>query len=105
MTSFQEIKDLFGLTNTDLFRYLQMRDYYIKEIKTDEVHPLIQVFLTSHQRHTPKEITKLYSHLLESRQHSTIYVKSKWEKETGEEIKDENWFGMWKSHKNYNTIT
>ena len=81
IVSFQEMKDIFGLTNADLFRYLQMRDYYIKKIKKDEVHPLIKVFVTSYQRHTPKAISKLYLCFLESRKYSTIYVKSKWEKE------------------------
>lgn len=98
MISFQEMKDVFGLANADLFRYLQVRDYYLKEIKKDEVHPLINIFVTSYQRFTPKAISKLYLCILGSGKHSTIYVKSKWEKEIEEEILDETWFDMWRNH-------
>lgn len=98
MRSFQEIKDLFGLGNADLFRYLQMRDYYLKKIKKDEVHSLVKVLVTSYNRQIPKAISILYSCLLESRQLSTTYVKNKWEKELGEEISDEIWLKMWKCH-------
>lgn len=31
--SFQELKMIYGLENGDLFRYLQLRDYFIKEIQ------------------------------------------------------------------------
>ena len=56
MLSFQEIKDIFGVRNPDLFRYLHMRDYYEKEIKKKdgEVHPLIKIPVTSYYREIPK---------------------------------------------------
>ena len=33
MRSFQDLKNLFDLENKDLFRYMQMRDYYTKKVK------------------------------------------------------------------------
>ena len=35
MLSFQEMKDRFGVRNADLFRYLQMGDYYEKKNKKE----------------------------------------------------------------------
>ena len=98
--SFQEVKDTFGVRNSDLFRYLQMRDYYDKKVKKKDgqIHPLIKVIVTSYRREIPKAISTLYSILMDSRQHSTLYVKTKWEKEIGEEISDETWLEMWKWH-------
>lgn len=33
MRSFQGMQDMFGLRNSNLFRQLQMKDYYVEEIK------------------------------------------------------------------------
>ena len=100
MLSFQEMKDRFGVRNADLFRYLQMRDYYDKKIrkKDGEVHPLIKILVTSYCREIPKAISILYTCLMESKQHSTLYIKAKWEKELDEEISTEIWYEMWKCH-------
>ena len=35
MLSFQEMKDRFDVRNADLFRYLQMKDYYDKKNKKE----------------------------------------------------------------------
>lgn len=98
MLSFQALKDHIGLTNTDFFRYLQLRDYYTKEIKKKEIHPLIKIFEISYQRPVTKAISKLYSNLLGSKHNSTMYIKSKWEKELGESITEETWLEMWENH-------
>jgi len=42
MKSFQELKNTHDLMNKDLFRYLQMRDCYIKSIKSTEDKILVK---------------------------------------------------------------
>ena len=98
MLSFQALKDLIGLTNADFFRYLQLRDYYTKQIKKKEIHPLIKIFQLSYQGPVTKAISKLYLNLLGSKHHSTMYIKTKWEKELGESITEEAWLEMWENH-------
>lgn len=34
--SFKNVKDKFDLERTDYFRYLQARDYYIRDVKIDD---------------------------------------------------------------------
>lgn len=82
--SFQDLKNENDLTNKDLFRYLQLRDYYIKNIKTneDKIDPVIKLLVKAYSQHIPKAVSALYSCLMES----TLYVKSKWERELGENI-------------------
>lgn len=50
MKSFQELKNEHNLTNQDLFRYLQLRNYYIKSIKTneDKIHPIIKLLVKAY---------------------------------------------------------
>jgi len=61
MKSFQELKDNFDLNNQDLFRYLQLRDYYCKEIKgssSNVVNPLIEIMCGAYQQKTNKILSK-----------------------------------------------
>ena len=100
MRNFQDLKNTYGLENQDLFRFLQMRDFYIKRIKknTDEIHPIVKMFVQSYNDVIPKAVSILYSCLMEAKNDSTLYVKAKWEKELSEDIPDDMWFNMWKIH-------
>jgi hypothetical protein len=99
MKSFEEIKNKYNLVNRDLFRYLQLRDYYDKEIKKKEmeIHPIIKIVIRAYGEVIPRTISLLYSCLMGSRGDSTIYVKNKWEKELGEDISEEVWNDMWQT--------
>ena len=101
MRNFQDLKETYGLKNQDLFRFLQMRDYYIKIIKkhADEIHPMVKVIVQSYNDVIPRAASILYSCLMEAKNDSTLYVKAKWEKELSEEIPDTMWYDMWKIHK------
>lgn len=57
MESFQTSKDKFGLVNQDLFRYLQVRQYYLKEIKDNAE---INLNIKSSYRHIRKVQIRLY---------------------------------------------
>ena len=107
MKSFQELKTTHDLMNQDLFRYLQMRDYYIKRIKTteDKIHPIIKLLVQAYSQTIPKAVAVLNGCLMNSRLDSTLYVKTKWERELGEEIPEGIWYDMWKNTPNYNTIS
>ena len=61
MKSFQELKNTHDLTNQDLFIYLQMRDYYIKSIKTtkDKIHPIIKLLIKAYSQAVPKAVTAI----------------------------------------------
>ncbi|TKS65943.1 PiggyBac transposable element-derived protein 4 [Collichthys lucidus] len=100
MKSFQEMKNEYGLANQDLFRYLQLRDYYCKEVKRaeDDIHPIIRLFSRAYGEVTPRAVSKLYMCLIELNKDSTVYVKNKWEKELAVDISDEMWYDMWVIH-------
>lgn len=100
MKSFQEMKNEYGLANQDLFRYLQLRDYYCKEVKRaeDDIHPIIKLFSRAYGEVTPRAVSKLYMCLIELNKDSTVYVKNKWEKELAVDISDEMWYDMWVIH-------
>lgn len=98
--SFQEMKNKYNLANQDLFRYLQMRDYFHKKIKTneDKIHPMIKIFKQAYNKTTPKPVSTLYHCLMEVRKDSTHYVREKWELEMDEKISEKMWSDMWKTH-------
>ena len=66
----------------NLFRFLQVRDYYKKRIKkhADEIHPMVKVIVQSYNDVIPRAVSMLYFCLMEAKNDSTLYVKAKWEK-------------------------
>lgn len=96
--SFQELKTRFDLKNTDLFRYLQVRDYYNKEIKAassgEVTNPLIEVMCGAYQQKTTRIVSKLYHGLLKNLKCTTLYVKTKWEQEQNVTITEDEWYQM-----------
>lgn len=51
LRSFQDLKDRFALRNQDLFRYLQLRDYYNKKLKREaleENNRVIEVIVNAY---------------------------------------------------------
>uniref|UniRef100_A0A3B5ADU2 Reverse transcriptase zinc-binding domain-containing protein n=1 Tax=Stegastes partitus TaxID=144197 RepID=A0A3B5ADU2_9TELE len=99
MRSFQELKDAYNLQNHDFFKYLQIRDYYIRNIQEnkDKIHPIIKVFTQSYNNNIKRLVLLLYCCLMESINESTQYVKAKWEKELNVEISEQMWLDMWKT--------
>lgn len=96
MKSFQELKLVFDLRNQDLFRYLQLRDYFNKEVMKhttkEGVNPLIEVMYGAYQNKTGKIVSKLYAALLKNVKNNSLYVKTKWESELKVEITEEGWY-------------
>jgi len=97
MRSFQDLKNLFDLENQDLFRYMQMRDYYAKKVQKneDDIQPIVKIIARAYHDDVPKVVSTLYSCLMEAKKDSTLYVKTK---ELNERISDEMWYDMWKMH-------
>lgn len=82
LESFQNIKDKYALGKNEFYRYLQLRDYYKKEIRRDssiEVNNVIQIMIDSYKYTKIRIISTLYQ-ALTANKHSTKYVKEKWEK-------------------------
>lgn len=91
--SFQALKDKFGLVNHDLFRYLQVRQYYMKEIKNnDEINQIVQVVIQAYKKGTSEIVSKLYKGISNLRNHSIEYLRLKWEKEVGISLLPEQWY-------------
>jgi len=91
--SFEEMKQNFTLYNEDHFRYLQLRDFYMKEVKpkvnqgkTGIIRTIIGIYYSRKYR----IISTLYQQLME-RKGITSYVKQKWEKELDMNISEEDW--------------
>ena len=99
LISFQTLKERFSLQNRDLFRYIQFRDYYKKEIKTErshEINPVVKILMDAYgpNNNCIKIISRFYKSIAECKGNSTLYVKSKWESELNMEISSEEWYDM-----------
>lgn len=91
--SFQYLKDKFSLDNRDFFRYLQLREYYNKEIKDrNEPNAVLETLCGAYQQKMRKIVSKLYSSLMSCQKNTTLYVKEKWEKEAVVKISNEEWY-------------
>ena len=97
------LKEKFLLEKQDFYRYLQMRHYVNKKVKTitESSTGVIELFKKAYDSKTDsKVISCMYKGLLNLKIHSTIYVKSKWEKEGGVLISEEEWTTIWNISRN-----
>lgn len=104
LESFKKMKEKYDLDTHDFYRYLQLRNYIGKEIRSNtsgEINGVVQVVIKAYKDKKIKTISELYKSLIKNR-HSTKYIKEKWESELNINISDENWLKMWRTH---NTCT
>ena len=98
--SFSQLSDMYNLGKSDFFRYLQVRDYFNKVINQKEVTEpnLVNLFKSAYNNNDSQHlISQIYNGLQNSKNHSTMSVKQKWEKESGLEISEEVWNSIWES--------
>lgn len=93
--SFQDLKERYGLGNEDFFRYLQLRDYLIKEIQcTTTSDGVLEVMIQTYNGSKFRAISELYQHLRGCKADSTMYIKERWEKKLNIDITTEEWLNM-----------
>lgn len=74
--SFQDLKTKYSLENKDFYRYLQLRDYFTKEWRSNEtINKVIGVIIDSYKQKGSRPISAFYRALGESRGESTLYIK------------------------------
>lgn len=86
-----------NLEKQDCSRYLQLRHYFDKIIKTTEEKgmSLMKIFIDAYKVNTKtKLISRIYFCLQSERGLSTTYIKSKWEKEANIKLTKEDWLKM-----------
>lgn len=101
LESFQNLEQRFELGRHDFFRFLQMRDYYNKEIQVGpsmEESNIIQIMIKAYKGSNIRMISALYKALISADKHTTQNIKAKWEKEFCITIQNTDWMNMWKFH-------
>lgn len=97
--SFATLRDEHGLARNEFHRYLQLRSYIDHECKLTDLSDVELAF--SHIMKNAltmipsKSISKLYKALSYSSNNNTLYIKDKWEKESGIKISEEAWSNIW----------
>ena len=100
LESFSHLSNAFDLEKCDFFRYLQVRDYFNREIKqlADSESKLINIFSDAYKAKGNKHlISRIYKELQNSKDQSSVQVRQKWEKESGLEISEEEWSDIWEN--------
>ena len=83
LESFENIRRKYELGAHEFYRYLQMRDYFKREIGSDspkEVNGVIQIIIKAYQESNIRIISAMFRVLNTNDKHSTKYIKTKWEK-------------------------
>lgn len=100
LLSFEQFKEQYVLENQDFYRYLQMRHVFNMNVKNgnEAGRCLIELFKNSYKAVKNRGIiSSFYECLLHFKTQSTTYIKTKWEKEGGIAISEEEWTMVWKS--------
>ena len=87
-----------ALCNID--RYLQLRHYVDKKVKnvTEANSSLIELFKRTYKSNLSKGvISAIYKSFMDLKTHSTAYIKTKWEEESGIDISEEEWTLIWEN--------
>ena len=93
--SFQDLKTKYSLENKDFYRYLQLRDYFTKERRSNEtINKVIGIVIDSYKQKGSRPISAFYRALGESRKDSTLNIKAEWEAELKIQIQEEEWYHM-----------
>ena len=79
---YEVISDTFELGKQDFHRYLQVRDYYNKkvQVKEEKEYNLISIFHDA-TKDNKKLVSRIYGSIQVSKNHSTLSIKQKWERE------------------------
>lgn len=99
LLSFEMLKEKYLLDKQDFYRYLQMRHYVNMKVEniTEASACLIELFRKAYNSDTGSRIIScIYKGLLNLKTHSTSYIKTKWEKEGGINISEEEWTTIWR---------
>lgn len=93
--SFQTIREKYNLEKQDFFRYLQLRQYFLKEMGKKEANTvpndIIQLITQTYTIGSKSVISRLYQGIVKGRGSSTNYIREKWEKEIKERISPQQW--------------
>lgn len=74
--------DIFELDNEDFFRYLQLKDNFIKEMQFSKtLNGVLETTVPTSSGTRFKAISVLYHNLRDYSAISTMYIKTEWEKE------------------------
>ncbi len=99
LASFEVLKEKHSLDTQDFYRYLQMRHFVNIKMKNmaETRTGFIELFRKAYKSDLHSRIVScIYKCLLNLKTHSTYYIKTKWEKEGGIIITEEEWITMWR---------
>ncbi len=99
LASFEVLKEKHSLDTQDFYRYLQMRHFVNIKMKNmaETRTGFIELFRKAYKSDLHSRIVScIYKCLLNLKTHSTSYIKTKWEKEGGIIITEEEWITMWR---------
>lgn len=95
LKSFEAMQNDHGLQRQDFYRYLQVRHHYNQNIAGTCVtggKGVLEVFEKAITSQTCfKVVSRLYSSIRRACSNDTLYIKEKWEKESGLQLSAENW--------------
>lgn len=98
--AFDTLCKTYDLEKQDFFRYLQLRDYIGKRLKScvRGDFSIVNIFIDAYDSGSNRAlISKLYKCLTKLKGHSTIYIKQKWEKEMDIVITEDGWARIWET--------
>lgn len=94
---FQDLTETYNLEKQDVFRFLQLRHYFDKNIKAvgEQGNDLIKIYTDASEGGSNRKlISRIYLSLQFERGHSTMYVKSKWETEAKMKLTEDDWLNI-----------
>uniref|UniRef100_A0A669ELI9 Reverse transcriptase domain-containing protein n=1 Tax=Oreochromis niloticus TaxID=8128 RepID=A0A669ELI9_ORENI len=98
--AFDTLCKTYDLEKQDFFRYLQLRDYIGKRLKScvRGDFSIVNIFTDAYDSGSNRAlISKLYKCMTKLKGVSTIYIKQKWEKEMDIVITEDGWACIWET--------
>ena len=98
---FPSLNKLYGIPPKEIFRYLQIKNFFQPTACTTIVNNRLSAFETicNNDPHARKVISTLYLLLLSNSSNNKIPYVHKWEEDLGEELSSEEWGQIWNNTK------
>lgn len=96
LKTFQMMEEQYHLERQDFYRFLQMRHHFEKLRKDIDLEDgMIKLFISAYKsENIIKTISKIYNYFSKRKSEGSLYIKQRWDKESGNILSEDHWYSI-----------
>lgn len=96
LKTFQMMEEQYNLEQQDFYRFLQMRHHFETLRKDIDLEDgMIKIFASTYKsEYITKTISKIYKYFSKRKSEGSLYIKQKWDRESGNILPEDQWYSV-----------